>query len=347
MRFVSIGLASLLGGLVLVQGCSSDPPAAKEVGLSIKVGAPGAALNVAGVGSRRAALSLPDGIELSRVRFILREVELHNDLEDEDNSGPGSGDDDGEDNSGPGSDDDGEDSDDSGSDGDEDEIEFGPFLVDLDPAALSGEVIEHVVVATVPQGTYTKLEFKIDTIAPRAGQGPALGDLTNAGLSVLVEGSIDGEDFTLQSSVEAESESAVNIVVGDAGGLENLTLFIDADIWFVNRETGARLDPRVAADAALIEQNIKNSIDADDDDDADGIGDDDDDDDNRGHDGDDDDCDDDDDDDGDDDDGDDDDGDDDDGDDDDCDDDDLADDGGVEDDDGGEDEDDGGNSGPG
>ena len=286
MRIAAI---SILGTLALGIGCSGDAAPPRDVGLSIKVGDPGAAAGVA-----RLALNLPDGSDLDRVRIILKEVELENEGENDDGDHKGvddnnDGTDDGADDSDGGTDDSAEDRDggvdDNGDDkqGDsaEDEIEFGPFLVDLDRAALAGDIIEHVVSALVPQGTYEKLKFKIDRIDASAGDPPALADLTQNRTSVLIEGTIDGEPFTFASQVEAEQELRVNIAVGDGGSTENLTLFLNADTWFVDPSTGERLDPRDAADAEVIAHNIRGSIHAEDDDDHDGIGDEHDDDDNR------------------------------------------------------------------
>jgi hypothetical protein len=291
----------LLSALALGIGCSDDPTPPRDVSLSIKVGPPGAAAGVA-----RLALNLPDGIDLDRVRLILKEVELEN--EDGHHSGDDGLDDNGDDNTDGGTDegvddngggtDDGVDDNDGGTDdglddnGDDNtdgstdesgelEIEFGPFLVDLDRAALAGDIVEHLVSATVPQGTYEKLKFKIDRIDARAGDPAALADLTRERLSVLIEGTIDGEPFTFKSGLEAEQELRVNIVVGDGGSEENLTLFLNADTWFVDASTGERLDPRDAGDALEIAANIRGSIHAEDDDDHDGIGDNDDEDDDR------------------------------------------------------------------
>jgi len=254
---------ALLGGLYLA-GCSDTATAgAKDVALSVRVGAP--AVPVAGV--QRMALTLPTGIELDRVRVILREIELESDADD------GS-----DDSSGPGSEDSGE-GEDSG--GDENEVEFGPVFLDLGPDALAGSMIENVVAIPVPAGTYDELKFKIGPIAARPDDEPAKAELTQAGLSLLIEGTIDGEAFTLASGVEIDQERDVHITVGDAGALENVTLFIDADLWFFDATTGERLDPR--DDLLEILANIRRSIHAEDDDDQDGVGDDDDEDDNEDH----------------------------------------------------------------
>ena len=269
MRIASI----CIGALVLGIGCSTDEAKPRDVALSIKVGGSLPA------GVSRLALTLPDGIELDRVRFILREVELENENEDE------GLDDNGEDNTDDGTDegpdDNGDDNSDGSSDEDEQEIEFGPILVDLDRAALAGDIVEHIVSTLVPQGTYDELKFKIGPVGARAGDSPELAELTQNGWSVLLEGTIDGEAFVLSSSIEAEQELDVDIVVGDSGSQENLTLFLVADSWFMDAATGERLDPRDPADALSIAGNIRRSIHAEDDDDADGIGDEDDEDDDR------------------------------------------------------------------
>ncbi len=141
-----------------------------------------------------------------------------------------------------------------GGEGEEDEVEVreGPFVIDLDAAALNG-VVTKVFDADVPPGTYE--EFKFD-IFPSAA-------LQNA--SVIVNGTIAGNDFTFTSSLSAQQKKEGRFVVG--GSTANITLSIDPRGWFGSSAT--QLDP-TDANRAAIEANIRQSIDIFQDDDGEG-----------------------------------------------------------------------------
>jgi len=141
-----------------------------------------------------------------------------------------------------------------GGEGEDDEVEIrqGPFVIDLDAAALNGAVTK-VFDADVPPGTYE--EFKFD-IFPSAA-------LQNA--SVMVNGTIAGNGFTFTSSLSAEQKKEGRFVVG--GSTANITLSIDPSGWFGS--SAAQLDP-TEANRAAIEANIRQSIDIFQDDDGDG-----------------------------------------------------------------------------
>ncbi len=141
-----------------------------------------------------------------------------------------------------------------GGEGEEDEVEVreGPFVIDLDAAALNG-VVTKVFDADVPPGTYE--EFKFD-IFPSAA-------LQNA--SVIVNGTIAGNDFTFTSSLSAQQKKEGRFVVG--GSTANITLSIDPRGWFGS--SAAQLDP-TEANRAAIEANIRQSIDIFQDDDGEG-----------------------------------------------------------------------------
>ena len=141
-----------------------------------------------------------------------------------------------------------------GGEGEEDEVEVrrGPFVIDLDAAALNG-VVTKVFDADVPPGTYE--EFKFD-IFPSAA-------LQNA--SVIVNGKIGGNDFTFTSPLSAQQKKEGRFVVG--GTTANITLSIDPRGWFGS--SSAQLDP-TEANRAAIEANIRQSIDIFQDDDGEG-----------------------------------------------------------------------------
>ena len=181
------------------------------------------------------ALAVASNINVQRVRINVGRLKLE---------GPGSG---------AASRDAGDDRD--GGDDDENEIEVrqGPFLIDLDAAALNG-VVTKVFDADVPPGTYR--EFKLD-IFPGAS-------LQNA--SVVVDGTVGTSPFTFTSSLTAQQKKEGSFVVG--GSSANVTLSIDPRSWFGT--ASAQLDPTVAANRTQIENNIRSSLDVFQDDDGEG-----------------------------------------------------------------------------
>jgi hypothetical protein len=134
------------------------------------------------------------------------------------------------------------------------EMREGPFVVDLDAAALTGPVTK-VFDASVPAGTYHEFRFEV---FPGAA-------LQNA--SVIVDGTIDGQAFTFTSSLHASQKSEGSFVVGAASA--NITLAFDPANWF-GAAAAARLDPRDEANRSSIEDNIRGSLNVFQDDDRSG-----------------------------------------------------------------------------
>jgi len=159
--------------------------------------------------------------------------------------------------------DDGE-TEDGGMDGGEGEVEEveisqGPYLIDLDAAALSAGAVTKVFDAQVPAGTYQELKLEI---FPSAA-------LQNA--SVIVDGTIadgtaSGKAFTFTSALSAKQKKEGSFVVG--GSTANITLLIDPQQWFGT--AAAPLDPTLETNRAAIEANIERSIDVFQDDDHSG-----------------------------------------------------------------------------
>lgn len=145
----------------------------------------------------------------------------------------------------------------SGDDGEHEdgEVEFraGPFVIDLDTAALTGAVTK-VFDADVPAGTYREFRFQV---LP----GTALQNN-----SVIVDGTIDGQAFSFTSALHASQKKEGSFVVGD--GTANITLSFDPANWF--GAAGARLDPRDPLNRAAIESRIAASLDVFQDDDHSG-----------------------------------------------------------------------------
>ena len=182
------------------------------------------------------ALTLPSGLVLTRVRVVLREVELEKQ--------------------------DGKDNDDS----DDEKIEASARVVDLKGAALDGGSLQTVVNANVTPGTYREIKLKIHKPSSEESSDAAVKEMAALNASVAVEGKIDGADFSFVSSVEAQEKFEGNIVLKDGS---NLTLDINPSGWF-GPSVAARLDPRVSGNRSQIESNIKASFRAFKDDDHDG-----------------------------------------------------------------------------
>ncbi len=179
------------------------------------------------------ALAAGSGIEVSRVRMVVDQIKLEV---------AGSG----------------------GSSGDE--LVAGPYLIDLSGAALAGGLTQ-VFDVDAQAGTYQKLKFRIHKLEGGDAQFPAM-----SGLSIVVDGTIDGAQFSFQSDLDEEQERGGQFQISSGAG-DNVTLSIDPSAWFLD-EGGARIDPRDTATSrslrSLIERNIKSSIDAFDDRDRNG-----------------------------------------------------------------------------
>lgn len=164
--------------------------------------------------------------------------------------------------------------------GDEaEDIEIGPYLIDLTGADFNGTLQQGFLEAQVPPGTYEEVEFEVHKLegddardAEASAADPGLGEMMAAGLSISVVGvsTTDGA-FTFESDLNEEQEREVEIIIGDAGdGIDNINLSIDPNGWFVAAGGGC-LNPTDAANETEIEENIKLSIDVEEDDDEDGI----------------------------------------------------------------------------
>jgi hypothetical protein len=241
-------LLLLLAG-PLLGACSTDTVA---VGVSARVGnTTTAASRLVAQGTVSPQVVLSNGIEVERVRLVVRKLELKDAATAVSTADAGSSD---------GSDDHG-----SGRDG---EFETGPFLIDLTGAALEGQLVSLPEVK-VPAGVYEEIEYKIGVpSASQVGSDAALADMAQRQASVIIDGKIDGEAFSFVSGVSVEQEREVAFEVGGARN-ESVTINLDAAKWFQS-STGTRLDPRVAGNRSAIENNLQKSIDAFDDHDGDG-----------------------------------------------------------------------------
>ncbi|UCD22964.1 MAG: hypothetical protein JSW51_07780, partial [Gemmatimonadota bacterium] len=94
-------------------------------------------------------------------------------------------------------------------------------------------------------------------------------------LSIRIMGSYNGDSFLYESDlgVEQELDLIPALVVQEGAGSTNITVFVDLDAWFRDA-TGRLIDPDTAneggANESLVEDNIKESMEAFEDDDRNG-----------------------------------------------------------------------------
>jgi hypothetical protein len=156
------------------------------------------------------------------------------------------------------------------------EIEAGPVLLAL---PLGAAATDAVVDISAPVGQYDRLEFKIH--APKLPRDSAFlaANPGFEGVSVRVTGTFrhagTRSDFTFVSDLEASQEVAIDppITVPE-GGTASVTLRFDVSGWFLSPAGDALLDPGTAnaggPNAAVVQENIRRSINAFEDDDHDG-----------------------------------------------------------------------------
>jgi len=146
----------------------------------------------------------------------------------------------------------------------ETKISEGPLLLKVTGNDLGGALVQ-LVAASVSPGTYDKLKLDIHVIdsAPSSD----FKDLVDRGVSVLIEGTVDGQAFTFASALEAELEHEGRFQLG--GSANNITLNIDASKWFTAAD-GSRLSPLLDSAREAILANIRSSFSAFEDDNEDG-----------------------------------------------------------------------------
>jgi hypothetical protein len=156
------------------------------------------------------------------------------------------------------------------------EIESGPVLVALPLGAVATDAVVDI---SAPVGQYDRLEFKIHAPKPPRDSAFLAAHPGFEGVSVRVTGTFSHagtrSDFTFVSDLEASQEVAIDppITVPD-GGTASVTLRFDVSGWFLSPAGDALLDPGTAnaggPNAAVVQENIRRSINAFEDDDHDG-----------------------------------------------------------------------------
>ena len=201
--------------------------------LSTHTGPPAAAT----ASSASRALTLSNGIVLTRVRVVVSEVTLEPADTTATVSVPGSVD--------------------AKVEG-EDEIEAGPFLLDLAGATLDGGAVQKLSDASFKAGTYHEIKFKIHK--PEGAENGVAGnaavkEMADRKASVIVDGTIGTATFTFISALEAQQKSEGTF---DLKSGSNVTLNVDETTWFGSGT--ALLDPRNEANRSQIESNIRASF---------------------------------------------------------------------------------------
>lgn len=174
------------------------------------------------------------------------------------------------------------------------ELEKGPFLVDLNPPE-QNQIQQDLVVKQIPEQfvgvTFDELEFEVDGRDDATFVNVDRPDFPSD-RSIQVDGTYNGTDFTFTSTMNAEQELPISLTIDPENPATNVTLSIDLTSWF-RADDGSLIDPNQAQqDGSLrsdVENNIQDSFEAFEDEDEDGLGEDvDDDEDPEGDDGDDD-----------------------------------------------------------
>ena len=150
-----------------------------------------------------------------------------------------------------------------GHQGDCQDIEVNPAAIEL-PLTAGAKTAFAV---GIPEGTYSGLEAEISPARAGSSIATALPEL--AGKSIRVEGTYGGAPFVYSTDISADLELSFSPPIAVTKDGLNVTVGVDVNSWFRDA-SGARLDPRNAANAATINANIRRSFKAYEDDDKDG-----------------------------------------------------------------------------
>lgn len=160
---------------------------------------------------------------------------------------------------------------------DQDSLDFetGPLVINLN---LEGGLTE-VAVGDIRPGVYDEIEFDIHK--PEDNETPPdsdfrIGDSGDERFSIVIRGTIDGEDFLYRSNENFDIELEFNtpITIEEGNQVYDITLNVDMSAWFMD-EQGNPLDPRNFDQVNAIDESIERSFEAFKDEDRDGNEDDD------------------------------------------------------------------------
>jgi hypothetical protein len=135
-------------------------------------------------------------------------------------------------------------------------IHTGPVLVDIPVAADAVATVN----ATVPPGTYSRVDFRIHkatddaTDAAFRSANPAFD-----GVSIRVEGTYNGTPFVFTSDMTEKQELTLSSpLVVEEGTTPNLTIQVDMSSWFKNGST--IINPATANKGGANENLVRNNI---------------------------------------------------------------------------------------
>ena len=237
-RYGVLGFA--LGSSVLLASACSDsvgPRGARALSVSFSTATAAPARSI----SASLAASPADSIVLSKVQLVLSNVELQR----VDASCTLTA---------------------QGKEGDCQDIEISPVAIELPLTAGAKTAFS----ASIPDGTYSELEARISPA--RAGSSSASIVTAHPELadkSIRVTGTFGGAPFVYSTDLTAELELSFSPPIAVTKDGLNVTVGVDVNSWFLGAN-GARLDPRIATNAATINANIRRSFKAFEDDDKDG-----------------------------------------------------------------------------
>ena len=151
-------------------------------------------------------------------------------------------------------------------------LELGPILLDLP----LGAGLAHSFSVPVSAGSYDAVEFEIHTPSDDDASDAAFVQAHPdfAGVSVEVDGTFNGVEFSFSSDLNAEEEVELSapLVITESTAAD-LTLMVDVDRWFLDG-AGILVNPATAGvglvNESLVESNIRATLRAFEDEDHDG-----------------------------------------------------------------------------
>jgi len=146
--------------------------------------------------------------------------------------------------------------DDSGVDDSCAETFVGPVLVDL---PLTSTSTSTSITASIPEGTYSSIEFKIHKPAGESGDAAFVTANPNfANSSIRVEGTYNGSPFVFTSSISEKERLNFNPPVVIDGTNKNVTVALDVGSWF--KSGGQVVTPTTANPGGTNENVVRNNI---------------------------------------------------------------------------------------
>jgi hypothetical protein len=146
--------------------------------------------------------------------------------------------------------------DDDSIDDDCDGVKVGPLLVDL-PLVTNGVTS---LTASVPEGTYREISFKIHKPGDSDPADVAFraANPTFAASSIRIEGTFNGQAFTFTSDLSETLEVPLTSPVVIDASNKNITVQFDLSSWF--KVGGQLIDPTTANKGGVNENAVKNNI---------------------------------------------------------------------------------------